>query len=203
MLTLNLSQWNDLTAVDHERLHDLLARRKLGEGTAVGLEMARQLARDAGAWTVVLGDFTRAGDSLHLVARVYDVATGNRVDVAQVDGAPGEDVRPLFDQLAAKLLNLSGAPTGTSRRTVARHDLVGRSVPLLSPGNRASEPMEPGGCRSRFEPGHEDRFHLRARRTTSSHLPEAGPQDKGIRWGSRRSTGPLNIPTGCRSGTGP
>ena len=75
--------------------------------------MARQLARDAGAWTVVLGDFTRAGDSLHLVARVYDVATGNRVDVAQVDGAPGEDVRPLFDQLAAKLLNLSGAPTGT------------------------------------------------------------------------------------------
>lgn len=113
MLTLNLSQWNDLTAVDHERLHDLLARRKLGEGTAVGLEMARQLARDAGAWTVVLGDFTRAGDSLHLVARVYDVATGNRVDVAQVDGAPGEDVRPLFDQLAAKLLNLSGAPSGT------------------------------------------------------------------------------------------
>ena len=81
MLTLNLSQWNDLTAVDHERLHDLMARRKLVVGSPVGLEMARQLARDGGAWTVVLGDFTRAGDSLHLVARVYDVATGNRVDV--------------------------------------------------------------------------------------------------------------------------
>jgi tetratricopeptide (TPR) repeat protein/TolB-like protein len=111
MLTLNLSQWNDLTAVDHERLHDLLARRKLQPRASIGLEMARQLARDAGVWTVVLGDFTRAGDSLHLTARVYDVATGNRVDLAQADGKPGEDVRPVFDQLAAKLLDLSGAPS--------------------------------------------------------------------------------------------
>src|SRR4029450_13027776 len=60
---------------------------------------------------------TRSGRSGALFrgrrAGVSDVATGNRVGVAQVDGAPGEDVRPLFDQLAAKLLNLSGAPTGT------------------------------------------------------------------------------------------
>jgi serine/threonine-protein kinase len=111
MLALNLSQWNDLIAVDHERLHDLLRRRHLDTGAPFGLEMARQLARDAGVWTVVLGDFTKAGDSLHLVARVYDVASGRRVDVAQVDGRPGEDVRPLFDMLAARLLDLSGAPS--------------------------------------------------------------------------------------------
>jgi tetratricopeptide (TPR) repeat protein len=110
MLGLNLSQWNDLTVVDQERLHDLLAQQKIKPGDDVGLEMARRLARDAGAWTVILGDFTRAGDSLHLAARVYDVASGTRVDVARVDDRPGEDVRPLFDQLATKLLNLSGAP---------------------------------------------------------------------------------------------
>lgn len=114
MLALNLSQWNDLNVVDHERLHDLLARRKLPGDAPVGLEMARRLARDAGVWTVVLGDYTRIGDSLQLVARVYDVATGNRLEVAQVEGRPGEDVRPLFDELAAKLLNLSGAPTGVT-----------------------------------------------------------------------------------------
>ncbi|HUF35151.1 MAG TPA: protein kinase [Gemmatimonadales bacterium] len=110
MLGLNLSQWNDLTVVDHERLHDLLARHGVGPGKDIGLEMARRLARDAGVWTVVLGDFTQAGDSLHLAARVYDVATGARVDVARVDDRTGEDVRPLFDQLATKLLDLSGAP---------------------------------------------------------------------------------------------
>jgi eukaryotic-like serine/threonine-protein kinase len=114
MLTLNLSQWTDLNVVDHERLHDLLGRRHLRTEDPIGLDMARRLARDAGAWTVVLGDYIRAGDSLHLVARVYDVASGQRVEVAQVDGQPGEDVRPLFDQLAARLLDLSGAPNGIS-----------------------------------------------------------------------------------------
>lgn len=110
MLGLNLSQWNDLTVVDHERLHDLLAKHRLKVGDDIGLDMARRLAREAGVWTVVLGDFTPAGDSLHLAARVYDVASGKRVDVARVDDRPGADVRPLFDQLAAKLLDLSGAP---------------------------------------------------------------------------------------------
>jgi serine/threonine-protein kinase len=112
MLALNLSQWNDLIVVDHERLHDLLARRKLDSHEAVGLDMAQRLARDAGVWTVVLGDFTKVGDSLQLVAQLYDVSSGRRLDVARVEGRPGDDVRPLFDQLAAQLLNLAGAPAG-------------------------------------------------------------------------------------------
>jgi len=114
MLALNLSQWHDLTVVDHERLHDLLERRKLSADTPIGLDMARRLARDAGVWTVVLGDFTRVGDSVQLAARVYDVASGTRLELAQVEGKPGDDVRPLFDKLAARLLNLSGAPTGVT-----------------------------------------------------------------------------------------
>jgi eukaryotic-like serine/threonine-protein kinase len=121
MLGLNLSQWNDLTVVDHERLHDLLTQHGLKVGDDIGLDMARRLAREAGVWTVVLGDFTPAGDSLHLVARVFDVATGKRVDVARADDRAGADVRPLFDQLAAKLLDLSGAPneirTGLAQST--------------------------------------------------------------------------------------
>jgi serine/threonine protein kinase/tetratricopeptide (TPR) repeat protein len=123
MLGLNLSQWNDLTVVDHERLHDLLARHRLKVGDQIGLDMARRLAREAGVWTVILGDFTPAGDSLHLVARVFDVASGSRVDVARVDDRAGLDVRPLFDQLAAKLLDLSGAPNeiriGLARSTTS------------------------------------------------------------------------------------
>ena len=94
MLALNLSQWNDLTVVDHERVHDLLARHRLKPGDDIGLDMARRLAREAGVWTVVLGDFTQAGDSLHLAARVFDVASGARVDVARVDDRAGTDVAP-------------------------------------------------------------------------------------------------------------
>ncbi len=111
MLTLNLSQWTDLSVVDPRRVYDLLDRRGLAPATPIGLDMARRLARDAGAWTLVLGDYVVAGDSLHLAARVYDVASGRRLEVAQVDGRRGADVRLLFDQLAARILNLSGAPS--------------------------------------------------------------------------------------------
>ena len=113
MLALNLSQWNDLQVVGSERLHDLLERHDIAEGETIGLEMARRLARDAGVWTVVMGDYDQVGDSLHLTARVYDVFSGRKVETAQVTAAPGEDVRPVFDQLAAELLDLSGAPSDT------------------------------------------------------------------------------------------
>jgi serine/threonine-protein kinase len=114
MLGLNLSQWDDLTVVDQERVHDLLAGRELHDGREIGLETARRLAREAGVWTVVVGDFERAGDSLYLAARVYDVATGTRLETARAAGLAAADVRPLFDELAARLLDLSGAPSGTA-----------------------------------------------------------------------------------------
>ncbi len=110
MLGLNLSQWSDLTVVEHERVHDLLAKHGLQAGADIGLEMARRLAREAGAWTVVLGDFAQAADSLHLTARMFDVASGERVDLVRVDDQVRPDVRPMFDRLATQLLDLSGAP---------------------------------------------------------------------------------------------
>ncbi len=121
MLGLNMSQWNDLRVVEHERVHDLLTRHKLTVGDDIGLDMARRMAREAGVWTVVLGDFALLGDSLHLTARVFDVASGKRVDVAEVHTLAGEDARASFDLLAARLLDLSGAPgevqTGLARVT--------------------------------------------------------------------------------------
>lgn len=110
MLVLDLSQWEDLAVVDHGRVHDLLDQSGVASGDVVGLAQARRLAREAGVWTVVLGEFDQAGDSLHLTARVFDVATGERIDLATANGVAGGDVRPLFDDLASSILNLSGAP---------------------------------------------------------------------------------------------
>ncbi len=110
MLALTLSQWSDLTVVSPERVHDLMQAAQLRDDDAIGLDLARRLARRAGVWTVVLGEFERSGDTLHLAARVMDVATGRQVDVARVSRPAGDEVRPLFDQLAAQLLDLTGAP---------------------------------------------------------------------------------------------
>ncbi|MEZ4454980.1 MAG: hypothetical protein R2882_00315 [Gemmatimonadales bacterium] len=107
MLTLALSQWRDLSVVDQDRVHDLTAAA--GNGP-IGLSLARRLARESGTWTVILGDFELVGDSVHLIARPYDVASGRRLDLVRADGLATADIRPLFDELAAKLLDLSGAP---------------------------------------------------------------------------------------------
>jgi serine/threonine-protein kinase len=123
MLALNLSQWEDLHVIDNERMHDLLRREGVDHGENLGLEMARRLARDAGVWTVVLGEFDQAGDSLHVVARVFDVATGRRLESARVSSLRGEGVRSAFDDLAVRLLDLSGAPddirTGIAQATTS------------------------------------------------------------------------------------
>lgn len=114
MLSLALGQWKDLQVIGPERVHDLMEGAHLGERGGMGLEAARNLARKAGVWTVVLGEFDRSGDTLRLAARVIDVATGRQVDLARAEAPADADdeVRPLFDKLAAKLLDLSGAPEG-------------------------------------------------------------------------------------------
>jgi TolB-like protein len=112
MLAMALSQWRDLSVVDQDRVHDLLAQARVSDDQPIGLAEARRLARQAGAGRVVLGDYVRAGDSLRLSARTYDVATGSRVDVVEAAGPAVDDVRPLFDELAGRLLDLSGAPSG-------------------------------------------------------------------------------------------
>jgi serine/threonine-protein kinase len=110
MLTLSLAQWNDLQVVVPERVHDLMEAERIPEDASIGLEQARRIARHAGVWTVVLGSYERSNDSLRLVARVVDVASGQEVELARADGAASADVRPLFDALAAQLLDLTGAP---------------------------------------------------------------------------------------------
>jgi serine/threonine-protein kinase len=112
MLAMALSQWRDLSVVDQDRVHDLLSQARVPDDRPIGLAEARRLARQSGAGRVVLGDYARAGDSLRLTARTYDVATGVRVDVVETAGLANDDVRPLFDELANRLLDLSGAPSG-------------------------------------------------------------------------------------------
>jgi tetratricopeptide (TPR) repeat protein len=112
MLSLALGQWNDLQVIGPERVHDLMEAARIRDGGVIGLDEARRLARKAGVWTVVLGEFDRSGDTLRLAARVVDVASGKQVDLARVEAPTDDEVRPLFDRLAARLLDISGAPRG-------------------------------------------------------------------------------------------
>jgi serine/threonine-protein kinase len=110
MLSLNLAQWSDLTVVDYERSLDLLRDAGLENARRIGLEDARSLARRAGVWSVVTGQVSGIRDSLIVVARLYDVASGRKVDEAQQSVARTADPRPLYDALARSLLDIAGAP---------------------------------------------------------------------------------------------
>ena len=201
MLGLNLSQWNDLTVVDHERVHDLLAKHRLRSSDDVGLDMARRLAREAGVWTVVLGDFAQAGDSLHLTARVYDVASGNRVDVARVDDRSGTDVRPMFDNLAATLLDLSGAPNEVRIDLARLHHGLARGVSRLSRRSGAAQPLGPRRGRARPQPGHriDTTFGLAYYKLALTRGWIVGTGDSAADAGDRARHRTLLEPAGARS----
>ena len=111
MLTLNLSEWRDLSVVDYERTLDLLEEADIGEGERIGREEALRLARRAGVWTTVLGVISRGRqDSISVTARAYDVATGGEVQVEEVSAPATADPRGIFDSLSRKLLDLANAP---------------------------------------------------------------------------------------------
>ena len=133
--------------------------------------MARRLAREAGVWTVVLGDFTQAGDSLHLAARVYDVASGKRVDVARVDDRAGRrrapPVRPARRQAARPLGRAQRGPD----RARAVHHGVARGVPRLPRGRRAAQPLGPRRRRAGAASGPSRSTPPSAWPTTSSRSP--------------------------------
>ena len=114
MLTLAMSQWRDLTVADYERTMVLVREAGL-EDKRVDLDRALEIARRAGAWTVVTGTITTTADSLRVDARLYDVASGRSLSTETRAAALADDPRPLFDGLARYLLGVAG---GTATETV-------------------------------------------------------------------------------------
>ncbi|MDH4351665.1 MAG: serine/threonine-protein kinase, partial [Gemmatimonadota bacterium] len=125
LLGLAVGQWRDLRVFDDERTASLLRRKKITDAAALDFDRAQELARDAKVGTLVLGDIRREGDSLTVEAKIHDVRTGERLATEIVRAGWGADPRPLFDQLAARILRISGAAAGE------RPDLVTQTTQSL------------------------------------------------------------------------
>src|SRR5687768_12621001 len=120
MLSLNLSQWNDIAVVDYERSLDLLREADLEAERRIALADAREMAREAKMWTVVMGRVVGTPDSLLVHASLYDVASGRKLDEAQRSISRAADPRPAFDALARDLLDLVGAPPNVAIQALAQ-----------------------------------------------------------------------------------
>jgi tRNA A-37 threonylcarbamoyl transferase component Bud32/tetratricopeptide (TPR) repeat protein len=112
LLGLAVAQWHDLRVFDDERTASLLRRKEVAGAAALDFDRAQTLAREAKVGTLILGDIRREGDSLAVEAKIHDVRSGERLATEIVRAGWGADPRPLFDQLAARILRISGAPPG-------------------------------------------------------------------------------------------
>src|SRR6185503_11975998 len=86
----------------------------------IDFEDARTMAKEARVGTVVVGDLRREGDSLAIEAKVHDVRSGDRLQTVILRAPWDADPRPLFDQLAGRILGTSGAPPGEAPSVLAQ-----------------------------------------------------------------------------------
>lgn len=108
-----LSRWEDVQVVDAERLLDLARRAELDESVQLSQNDVIGLARQAGVWTATTGSiFPRAGDSLDITVKVYDVAKGRLLSTETVTTAASADLTLAFRELAGRILQLAGADEG-------------------------------------------------------------------------------------------
>ncbi|HEU4830439.1 MAG TPA: hypothetical protein VFT04_14690, partial [Gemmatimonadales bacterium] len=105
-----LSRWEDVQVVDAERLLDLARRAELDQGAQLSQNDVIGLAKQAGVWTATTGSiFPRAGDSLDITIKVYDVAQGKLLSTETVTTAASADLTLAFRELAGRILQLAGA----------------------------------------------------------------------------------------------
>jgi DNA-binding winged helix-turn-helix (wHTH) protein/Flp pilus assembly protein TadD len=97
----------------------VLDRRRVVEGMRRTDGSLQQMAADLGVALVAVGSFQRLGDRIRITGRIVDVAKGDALADAKVDG-PVAGIFELQDQVVAQFAADLGVATGVHRRAVAR-----------------------------------------------------------------------------------
>ena len=131
LLYLDMSKWRDIRVIDDERVADLVrATPETHGGQTMSLEAGIAVARRAGAGQLVMGDLLKVGSRTRVVAKVFDVRSGQRVRnvIQETDNA--DSLMGIFGRLARGILNAE-PPTeaalgvGTARLDAYQEYLAG------------------------------------------------------------------------------
>ena len=118
LLYLDMSKWRDIRVIDDERVADFI--REVPEargGQTLTLQSGIAVARRAGAGKLVMGDLLKVGARTQLVAKVFDVRTGQRLRTVRQEAAVADSIMPAFGLLARGVLDVE-PPSGTSLGTI-------------------------------------------------------------------------------------
>lgn len=114
LLYLDLSKWQDIRVIDDERVADLVRDVPEARGQqTLGLQTGLAVARRAGAGKLVMGDLLKVGSRTQIVAKVFDVRSGQRLRSIREETANPDSLMGLFSRLARGILDVESPPGAT------------------------------------------------------------------------------------------
>lgn len=146
LLYLDMSRWRDIRVIDDERVADFMREVPQGRGP-LGLTQGMAVARRAGAGKLVMGDLLKVGSRTRVVAKVFDVRTGQRLRSVQEETSNPDSLMAVFGRLARGILNVA-PPAGTTVGTIGTSSLAAYQEYLA--GVQALNAFDLAGARRHF-----------------------------------------------------
>ena len=103
MLVTDLSQLSNVRVVGTDRVYQILKDLDMLDESITSAETVQEVADQADVKTVLLGSFAKVGDTLRINVKVQDAATGEIVGTERVEGAGGDNLFALVDDLSTSL----------------------------------------------------------------------------------------------------
>ncbi len=112
LLYLDMSKWHDIKVIDDERVADFIRDVPEARGSLT-LQSGIAVARRAGAGKLVMGDLIKLGTRTRVVAKVFDVRSGQRLRTVNQEANGADSIMGAFGSLARAVLDVE-APAGVS-----------------------------------------------------------------------------------------
>jgi serine/threonine protein kinase/Tfp pilus assembly protein PilF len=105
LLITDLSQSKYIKILSGEKLNQILARLNLSESRSYSSDALKEVASVGGVKTVLLGNFTKAGDSFRINITLQDGKTGELLASDKTEGLGENSFYTMVDDLTRKIKN--------------------------------------------------------------------------------------------------
>jgi tetratricopeptide (TPR) repeat protein/TolB-like protein len=128
LLTTNLSRDGALDVVGTQRMFDIQKQLGKADAAAIDRATARDIARRAGAGTMVTGSLVTLGDQVRLTAELVRVRNGAAIATMEESGQRLDDLLPMVDRLTERIRTGLGMPAATPAQALRIADVSTASL---------------------------------------------------------------------------
>jgi serine/threonine protein kinase/tetratricopeptide (TPR) repeat protein len=114
MLVTDLSQSPQLQVLSTDRLYQILKEMNRLDERVTSLEVVDEVAERAGAGTILLGSFMKAGDSIRINLRIQEAGSGRILTSERVEGIGESSLFPMVDDLTRRVREKLDVRSGTA-----------------------------------------------------------------------------------------